>query len=136
MRKTWIQKRETERNPEVEVIEKPFAGMPIGARFLIPTPREVNAYIRAVPSGSSRTISDMRETLAKQYGAEFTCPLTSGFFLRIVAEAAYEEMLAGKPVNEITPFWRAMDCKSKTAKKLSFGTELLARMRVSEGLEP
>ena len=90
MRKTWIQKRETDRNPEVEVIEKPFAGMPIGASFLIPTPRVVDAYIRAIPSGSSRTIGDMRETLAKQHGADFTCPLTSGIFLRIVAEAAHE----------------------------------------------
>ena len=42
--------------------------------------------------------------LAHWHNADVTCPLVTGIFLRIVAEAAEEERLAGK--SAITPYWR------------------------------
>ena len=46
----------------------------------------------------------MRNDLAIEYGADFTCPMTTGIFLRIVAEYNYENL--SKKGTEISPFWR------------------------------
>jgi hypothetical protein len=42
-----------------------------------------------------------------------------------VAEANYEKLQQGKNVEEITPFWRAIEPNSVLAKKLTFGQDFL-----------
>lgn len=77
----------------------------------------------------------MRSDLAAEYHAEKTCPVTSGIFLRIVAEANYEQFAKNEiSLKEITPFWRIITPKSKLALKLTFGTEFLIEKRKEEGL--
>jgi hypothetical protein len=51
--------------------------------------------------------------------------VTTGIFLRIVAEANYEKLGQGKTPEEITPFWRVIAPDSALARKLSFGPEFL-----------
>jgi hypothetical protein len=53
-------------------------------------------------------------------------------FVRIVAEAALDEMKEGKPVSKITPFWRVVDPESPAAQKLSCGTKFIVERRKSE----
>ena len=100
----------------------------------MPTPRIVEAYIRKIPKGVSVSPQTLRKDLANEYKAEATCPVTTGIFLRIVAEAAYEQHLAGKPLKDLAPFWRVIDEQSPTAKKLSFGTAFLSEQRAKEKL--
>jgi len=38
------------------------------------------------------------------------------------------------PIQNITPFWRVIDEKSATAKKLKFGTAFLKEQRKKEGI--
>jgi hypothetical protein len=76
----------------------------------------------------------MRKDLAAEYKAQYTCPVTSGIFLRIVAENAYEEYQKGKPVSKITPFWRMLDRKSPALKKLTFGTAFVEEQWKKEGI--
>jgi hypothetical protein len=76
----------------------------------------------------------MRKDLAAEHNAEYCCPITAGIFLRIVAEAAYEEYASGKPLKKITPFWRMIDSKTPAAKKLTFGTDFVREQRKKEGL--
>ncbi len=102
--------------------------------MLVATPEIVDAYIRHIPGGTHTSLQQMRKDLAAEYNAQYCCPITSGIFLRIVAEAAYEEYLAGKPLKKITPFWRMIDSKAPVAKKLTFGTDLIRRERAGEGL--
>lgn len=132
-KKTWIEKRDGAPAPHVDQISKPFAGMPAGAKVLISSPLEIEAYIRAIPKGRTRTIPDMRADLAKAHKARATCPLTASIFTRIVAEAALEEMAAGK--KRIAPFWRVIDAKSPIAGKLSCGPDYIAHARALEGIE-
>jgi len=40
--------------------------------------------------------------------------------------------LQGTPLNKVTPFWRVIDDKSKLAKKLSFGVEVVHEFRKKE----
>lgn len=56
-------------------------------------------------------------------------PLTTGIFLRIVAEAAWEQLQAGKSRSEVAPFWRVIDPDSKAARKLPCGAEFIVRQR-------
>jgi hypothetical protein len=133
MAKTWKQKLQTG-EPKVEVTDRAFAGIAAGTRMLIATPREVDALIRKLPSGSSLTLPELRSALAREHCAEATCPLTASIFLRIVAEAAWDEHLEGKPQDQITPFWRAIAPGDKVSAKLRCGAEFIAKQRTAEGI--
>ena len=134
-KKTWAEKMNDGREPVVEIADKTFAGIQKGSRMLIATPKVVDAYIRNIPKGAHTSLQQMREDLAAEYNADTTCPLTSGIFLRIVAENAYAEYENGKALAKITPFWRMMNSKSPTLKKLTFGTDFVMEQRRKEGLE-
>lgn len=132
-KKTWKEKLEQGVH-EVKITEKDFADIPAGSKMLIATPKIIADYISAIPKGHATDIKKMRRDLAVEFNAEYTCPVTTGIFLRIVAEAAYEELSQGKSVTEITPFWRAIDKKTTAGKKLSFGYDFVREKREEEGL--
>ena len=138
-RPTWTQKLNSPRPHEVTTIDKPMPGWP-ASDILYPTyeyaPRIIDGYLRSIPEGHAVTTTRMREDLAKEYGAETTCALTAGIFLRIASEAALEAMAAGAPKASVAPFWRMVERKAPLAKKLSCGPDEVARLRVAEGLTP
>jgi hypothetical protein len=134
IRKTWAEKMNPGSEPKIEKTDKDFADIPAGVKMLIATPAIVDAYVRHIPKGVHTSLQQMRKDLAAEYRADYTCPVTSGIFLRIVAENAYEEYQAGKPVSKIAPFWRMIDRKTPAAKKLSFGMEFVEELRRKEGL--
>ena len=70
--------------------------------------------------------------LAKLHGADATCPVSTAIFLRIVAEAAWDEIESGVPVSEVAPFWRVVDPKSPLAKKLRSGGAWIEQQRAAE----
>lgn len=131
-RKSWQEKLHVDRVAEIEVTTKRFADIPPGSKMLIATPLIVEEYIRQLPKGGFADIRQIRKDLAAEYHAQYTCPVTTGIFIRIVAEAAYEEYENGKPLTQIAPFWRAISIKSPTAKKLSFGTNFLMEQQRKE----
>lgn len=133
-RKTWTEKLHVSIEAVVKKTEKDFAGIPAGSSMLIATPLIVAEYISGIPKGTHTSLQQMRKDLAADHNAEYTCPVTSGIFLRIAAEAAYESLQAGTPVSKITPFWRMIDSKSPAAKKLTFGMDLVNEQRKKEGL--
>jgi hypothetical protein len=133
-RKSWQEKLHVDKNAEVKKNEVDFADIPAGSNMLIATPLIVDEYIRQIPKGHFTDIKQIRKDLAAEYKAEYTCPVTTGIFIRIVAEAAYEEYEKGKPISKITPFWRALSAKSPSAKKLSFGIKFLLDQQKKEGI--
>ena len=134
-KKSWLEKFNVAREPVVEVSDKKFADIPKGSKMLIATPKVVDEYVRQIPKGTHTTLQQMRKDLAAEYGAEYTCPITSGIFLRIASELAYEQYQNGTPLKKITPFWRMIDKKAPLAKKLSFGYDFVAEQRKQEGLD-
>ena len=130
--KTWQEKLDNGKEPFVGVMNRTVSGVPAGGMMLIPTPRQVDDYIRTIPKGASKTQRDMGDDLAKAAGADITCPMCTGMFLRISAEAAHEEMVAGKKM--VTPFWRIIPPKALVRKKLTFGDAIVDEMRKEEGL--
>ena len=102
--------------------------------MLIPTSAVVAAYVAKIPLGESRTMTQLRADLAAAHSADFTCPLTAGIFLRIAAELAWEQHQNGRPLDAITPFWRAVDLKSPMAKKLACGVDFIIQQCQHEGM--
>lgn len=46
----------------------------------------------------------MRKDLASKNRTDYTCPVTTGLFLRIVAEANFEKYQKANSLKDITPF--------------------------------
>lgn len=130
MTKTWLEKFNNGKPPQVKTINKPWLGRPAGSKMLISSPQEIADYISNIPVGKFANIGQMRDELARKHMADFTCPLTTGIFLRIVAEKSYEEISSTQ--NKVVPFWRAIEPDSKLANKLSFGSDFISQMREKE----
>jgi len=102
--------------------------------MLVPTARQVDDFIRSIPQGVSMDVKALRTALAVENAAEVTCPVTIGYHLRTVAEAAHEQLERGAALADITPFWRVLSSGTPTARKLSFGIAFGAGQRRLEGL--
>ncbi len=100
--------------------------------MLISSPGEIARYVAAIPSGETRTIARLRSDLAKRAKADAMCPVTTAIYLRVVAEVALDELEAGKPMDEVVPFWRVIEPKDKVAAKLSCGPERIEHLRALE----
>lgn len=132
--KSWTQKLNSLKPHEVKRLPVDMAGMKAGEMMLLPSPRIVDEFIRTLPPGTSMDVKTLRTSLAVKHGAEVTCPIITGFHLRTVAEAAYEDYGQGTPIEQITPFWRVLDERSPTTHKLSFGSSFVTEQRKREGL--
>ncbi len=77
-----------------------------GGKMYIPTPIEVNEVMGMVPKGKIITISEIREHLAEEHHTDIACPLTTGIFAWISANAAVEEKTKGK--KNTIPWWRTL----------------------------
>jgi hypothetical protein len=137
MAKSWREKHDNHKHAaHVKRTEKPFAGLPRGATIVIATPKDVSAYIRKIPSGKTRSMAQLRAALAKKYGADAACPLTTGIFTRIASEFAYEQIELGAKPSEVASFWRLVDPKSPLAKKLTCGPAFIETLRAEESHAP
>ena len=130
--KTWHEKLDNGKEPFVGTMNRTVSGVPAGGLMLIPTPRQVDDYIRKIPKGTSKSPQEMGMDLAKAAKADITCPMCVGIFTRISAEAAHEDMVAG--ILDVTPFWRIIPPKATVRKKLTFGEAIVDQLRKEEGL--
>src|SRR5713226_6817535 len=88
--KTWTDRLNDPRPHEVKPAPISIAGMKAGEIMLVPSPAIVDAFIRSIPAGKSMNVKTLRRKLAQKYKAQVTCPITMGYHLRTVAEAAWE----------------------------------------------
>lgn len=130
MAKSWKAKFYLKKELQIKIIQKSFWGQPAGSKMLIPTPLMILEYINHIESGNLSDIALMRNDLAIEHNADFTCPLTTGIFLRIVAEYNYVKLSQND--SDICPFWRIIDPKSKLSDKLSFHRDFIIEKRMSE----
>ncbi|UCG50139.1 MAG: MGMT family protein [Phycisphaerales bacterium] len=132
-RKSWREKLENHPPglPKVvsgpETWEKRFGGR----RVLVPTPLLVDGVIRKVGKRKLITVNQIRERLAGDFEADSTCPLTTGIFVRIAAEAAEEDREAGK--KRVTPYWRVLKGDGSLNPKFPGGFEAQAARLKEEG---
>ena len=125
IKKSWLDKLNENKESKIKRIDIDFADIPAGSTMFIATPKLIEQYIKKIGVGKRINIKTLRKDLALTHNADYTCPVTTGIFLRIVTEANYEKLQQGERLEEITPFWRAIEPNSALAKKLTFGQDFL-----------
>jgi len=132
-RKTWRQKLE-EKHPEhgkiIDVPPKMQNRFLIG-KMVIPRPLDIDTLIRKIPTGKLATVIQIRDKLAVDADANCCCPLTTGIFLRIVAEVAEEDLRNGK--KDVTPYWRVLRADGSLNKRFPGGVQEQAVRLEKEG---
>lgn len=129
---SWRTKLEREHPGHGKIVDTPPK---MQARFgagkmLIPKPLDVDALIRKIPKGKLVTVNQLRERLAKDANADTSCPLCTGIFTRIAAEAAEEDLREGR--KDITPYWRVVKEGGSLNPKFPGGVEHQASHLIEE----
>ena len=92
---------------------------------------EVNDLMRRVPKGRLTTIDEMRKALARRHKTSIACPITTGIFSWIAANAAAEAEAEGK--KGTTPYWRTLKSSGEVNPKYPGGVNVLKRKLAAEG---
>lgn len=100
-------------------------------RMLVPTPLLVARALRRVPAGRLITAAQLRARLARKAGADFTCPMTTGIFLNIIAGATEEALAEGR--RSLAPYWRVVDEQGRLPPKFPPGRQRQAAHLRAEG---
>ena len=134
-RKSWQEKLANNKGlPKVEKITPKMSGRwgtKAGDTVVIPAPIEVDEIMKKVPKGKLITINEIRAALARKHGATVGCPITTGIFAHIAAEAAVEAEEEGK--KDITPYWRTLKAGGVINEKYPGGVESQKKLLEKEG---
>ena len=135
-RKSWREKlhdsKDLPKLVELTTEQAKRMGVLPGEKMVVPAPIEVDELMRKVPPGKVVTINDIRAALAKKHGAAVACPMTTGIFARIAAEAAVEAASAGE--ENTTPYWRTLKAGGALNEKYPGGVEVQKQLLENEGL--
>jgi alkylated DNA nucleotide flippase Atl1 len=99
--------------------------------LVIPSPLEVDGCMRSVPAGKVITINEIRQALALKHGATIGCPMTTGIFAWVAANAADELAFSGE--KNITPYWRTLKSGGELNARYPGGIEGQAARLEEEG---
>jgi alkylated DNA nucleotide flippase Atl1 len=129
-RRSAVAKRDGAPAPRVETLhEAKGPGFPAG-RMLIASPQAIADVVSTIPEGRVLTFPMLRAALARQYDADYACPVTTGIFLRVAAEAALEEGRA-----DHLPVWRIVREDGACLDKFVGGPDRQAERLRAEGIE-
>jgi alkylated DNA nucleotide flippase Atl1 len=131
-RKTWREKLADKKDlPKVVKITGRMTKRWGKGTVAIPAPRDVDAIMRKVPEGKLITINEIRTLVAKKHKATIGCPITTGIFAWIAANAADEAAAAGE--TRITPYWRTLKSGGEINTKYPGGIERMKSLLEAEG---
>lgn len=131
-KKSWKEKLADSKDlPKVVEIPKKAEKMWGCGTMAIPAPVEIDAIMEKVPKGKLTTTNEIRNKVAKKHGATIGCPITTGIFSWIAANAADEESKEGK--KNITPYWRTLKTGGILNEKYPGGINNQKKLLQSEG---
>ncbi len=131
-KKTWTEKLTDSKDlPQVKEITGKMSKKWGTGTVVIPAPLEVDALMKQVPRGRLVTINELREALAKKHNATIGCPMTTGIFAWVAANAAEEARQKG--AKEITPYWRTLKGGGVINEKYPGGVEGQKKLLEEEG---
>ena len=114
------------------VLKTDFAGLTAGSSMFVATPKIVDDYVNQLPVGQFISMPELRADLAIEHDCDATCPLTTAIFLRLVAEAALEQLESGSEIENVTPFWRVVAPGDQVSSRLPVNRQWLERRRNDE----
>ena len=130
-RKSWREKLERTDHSKIVAVPESMARRLGPGTMLIPKPMDVDSLIRETRRGKLVTVSEIRSRLARDNNVDVTCPLTTGIFIRIAAEAAEEARREGKKT--VTPYWRVVRDDGSLNEKFPGGVKEQSRRLREEG---
>ncbi|MDN5342743.1 MGMT family protein [Oceanotoga sp. DSM 15011] len=116
-------------NKIVIIEDKKLAKRYGGNKMLIATPIEYDKVMKKIPEGKLTTSVHIREYLAKKNNVDYTCHLTAGIFINLVARASEERK------EEKTPFWRTLKKDGELNLKYPGGIDKQRELLEKEGHE-
>ena len=131
-KKTW-QEKLTDSKDLPKVVKLTGRQVKIWGRgtMAIASPMEVNNIMKKVPPGKLITINRIREKIAKKHKATIGCPITTGIFSWIAANAADEAKKEGR--QNTIPYWRTLKEGGIINEKYPGGIEGQVELLESEG---
>ena len=116
----------------VQIVEQPVSGEgnTHTQRVLIPSVGMLEDKIRAVPSGAWRELADIRADLAREHGADITCPITTRRLLKVIAVIAHSAVTLRDPA--AVPFWRVVDPNAAGLDRLAGGKGFVVAQQAKE----
>jgi len=130
-KKTWQEKLHADNGlPKVEKIKRSQEARWGKGTIAIPSPLEVDLIMKTIPKGKLITINQIRERIAKKHRATIGCPITTGIFSWIAANAAEEIRGVNK---NITPWWRTLKGEGYLNEKFPGGIENQKELLEKEG---
>jgi len=119
--------------PKVETITDKMSHRWGTGTVVIPAPLEVYEMMRRVPEGKLITINEIRSALARKHGATIGCPITTGIFAWVAANAAEEHAQKGE--KNVVPYWRTLKTGGVINEKYPGGVEVQRKLLEKEGHE-
>jgi len=133
-KKSWTEKLADSKGlPKVEKITDKMSKKWGTGTVVIPAPIEVDAMMKKVPESKLITINEIRVALAKKHNATIGCPMTTGIFAWVAANAAEEQRQQGK--KDITSYWRTLKTGGVINAKYPGGVEGQKILLEKEGHE-
>jgi alkylated DNA nucleotide flippase Atl1 len=99
--------------------------------MVIATPKIIYKLVGEIPKGKVTTVNLIREKLARLYKTDTACPITTGIFLWIVANAVEEARQRGD--SHSVPYWRVLKEGGKLNDKYPGGVKGHAAKLEKEG---
>ena len=131
-KKSWTEKLLDSKDlPKVEEITDKMSRRWGTGTVVIPAPMEVDEIMRSVPKGKLVTINEIRLVLAEKHNATIGCPMTTGIFAWVAANAADEQRQTGK--EDVTPYWRTLKTGGVINAKYPGGVEGQRKLLEKEG---
>jgi hypothetical protein len=131
-RKSWQEKLADSKDlPKVVKISDKMSKRWGTGTCAIPAPMEVAEIMGKVPRGKLITINEIREFLARRHGATIGCPITTGMFAWVAANAAAEAASEGK--KGTPPYWRTLKTGGIINEKYPGGVESQMKLLKKEG---
>lgn len=108
--------------PKVEAVTDPKAVARFGGvNMAIAPPIDYDEIMRKIPEGKLITSSEIRQVIAEKYHADYTCQMTAGIFINIVANASKERELEGS--SDLVPYWRTLKKDGELNEKYPDGID-------------
>jgi len=121
-KKTWKEKLYNSKGlPKVQNIDENMSKRWGTGTFVIPAPVEVYEIMKTVPEGKLITVSEIRQLLAGKHNTTIACPLTTGIFAWIAANASEEAKASGE--DEGIPYWRTLKSDGSLNEKYPGGID-------------
>jgi len=132
LKKSWKEKLADNKGlPKVGRIEGKMTTRWGAGTMVIPAPSEVDDIMRKVPKGKLITINEIRALLASKHNVTIGCPISTGIFAWISANAAAEAARTGAA--RTTPYWRTLRSGGELNPKYPGGIAGLQKRLEAEG---